>query len=69
MKKLLLSLGLLAIAMPAVAQSTPETKVATIKNTRITVIYEDDAMTKPITQYGDQTFLRNLYDENGNKVL
>ena len=69
MKKLLLSLGLLAVASTSIAQSTPETKVATIKNTRITVIYEDDAMTKPITQYGDQTFLRNLYDENGNKVL
>lgn len=69
MKKLLLSLGLFAIAMPAMAQSTAETKVANIKNTRITVFYEDDEMTLPVTRLDDQTLMRNIYDKNGNKVL
>lgn len=69
MKKLLLSLGLLAIAIPTMAQSTPETKVANIKNTRITVYYEDDEMTIPVTRLDDQTLMRNIYDSNGNKVL
>ena len=40
MKKLLLSLGLLAIAIPTMAQSTPETKVANITKEQIQKIAE-----------------------------
>ena len=69
MKKLLLSLNLMILAFAALAQSTTETNTAIVKNSRITTYYEDDEMTIQKTRLDDQTYTRNFYDKNGNKIL
>lgn len=69
MKKQLLSLGILAIGFTVSAQNTQETKIADIKNTRITTYWEDTEMTIPVTSLDDQTLTKYFYDKNGNLVL